>query len=273
MSSEKVHVNLECWGVDCNYIRDYVRKNRGNYVCTLPGTYSETAIRLRIYRREAKGQEMQVKAQEVKDCPKCDRELWILEMPPPSVLIFQDVFKDGNVYSPKDMETEEEKGKKSKGQKIPSLKLVERYLDIDKPPTDAYRDLVREINFCFANQAYSATIVLTRKLIENLIVEILRKKYGMPELDLFYIKNQRRFRGLSKLLANLRSKVSDFDTLGLKEKHITSMEKLREEANAKAHSILDHATKQELLDLRALARQAVKSLLAIRDSLFRGTKT
>ena len=268
MSSEKVHVNLECWGVDCNYIHDYVRQTYGNYVCTLPGTYSKTAIRLRILRKKEKKQEIQVSVQEIKDCPKCARKLWILEVPPPSSLLISKTFKDSNVYIPKDMETEEEKGKKTGIQKARTMKPVERFLDIDNHPTDVYRDLVNEINFCFANQACAATIVLTRKLLENLIVEILRKNYGTSGLDLFYIQGKRRFRGLSELIANLRSNVTDFDTFGLKKRHITTMEKLREEANANAHSILDHASKQELLDLRASARSAVKSLLSIREALF-----
>ncbi|MHA1863237.1 MAG: hypothetical protein ACTSWA_05660 [Candidatus Thorarchaeota archaeon] len=268
MSSEKVHVDLECWGVDCNYVHDYVRQTNGNYVCTLPGRYSKTAIRLRISRKKEKGQEIQVLIQEIKDCPKCARKLWILEVPPPSSLIFSNTFKDGNVYIPKDMETEEEKGKKTGTQKTRSTKPVERFLDIDSPPTDAYRDLVNEINFCFANQACAATIVLTRKLVENLIVDILRKNYGMAGLDLFFEKGKHRFRGLSELIANLRSNVADFDTFGLKKRHITTMEKLREEANANAHSILDHASKPELIDLRASARKAVKSLLSVRTALF-----
>ncbi|MGY5881769.1 MAG: hypothetical protein RTV31_16080 [Candidatus Thorarchaeota archaeon] len=268
MSPEKVHVDLKCWGVDCNYIHDYVRQTHGNYVCTLPGTHSKTAIRLRIFRRKEKGQETQVNAQAIKDCPKCARKLWILEVPPPSAFILEEVFEDADVYIPKDMETENEKDKKTETSITRHIKPVERFLDIDNPPTDAYRDLVNEINFCFVNQAYAATIVLTRKLIENLIVEILRKNYGMSGLDLFYIREKRRFRGLSELIANLRSNVTDFDAFGLKKRHITTLEKLREEANANAHSILDHATKQELLDLRAPARKAVKSLFSVRESIF-----
>lgn len=268
MSEETVHVSLRCWGLDCNHTYNYIRQNRGNYVCTLPGTHSETAIRLRIYRNKKKGKEIQVKLQQHEICPKCNRQIWIFEMPPPSVSLFTEIFRDVDVYDPRDMETEEERKKKPQTRRAPPMRPVERYLDIDKPPTDVYRDLVREINFCFTNQAYSATIVLIRKLTENLIVDILREKYGMQEIDLFYIQGQRRFRGLSELLANLRSRLDDFDVLGLKSRHITAMEKLKEEGNAKAHSILDHATKPELRDLRPAARQAVKILLSIREAIF-----
>lgn len=197
--------------------------------------------------------------------------IWALEITPASSSAFSETFEDGLVHGPKDMMTDKEISLKSGELEPPSLKPVERYLDIDDPPSDMYRALVSEINQCFHSQSYSATIVLTRKLIENLLVDILRKKYGMSEIELFYIPAKRRFQDLSELIANLRSKIEDFGALGLQKKHITMIEKLREEANAKTHSILDHATREELQSLKASARNATKMLIAVRDSLFRGT--
>lgn len=203
-------------------------------------------------------------------CKKCSHSIWVLEMPPRSASYFQEAFADVVVHTPRnlftdgELEVRETEGAVGRG--VP----VERYLDVDNPPTDNYRDLVHEINLCFTYQAYTATIVLVRKAVENLIVDLLRQKYGMTQLEIFYLRNQRRFRNLSDLIANLRERLSDFSPYGLQKKHISIIEKLREEGNSGVHSIIDHSTRNELLELKPSARKAIKALLTVREALFKG---
>jgi hypothetical protein len=52
--------------------------------------------------------------------------------------------------------------------------------------------------------------VLIRKLFENLIINILRKKYGTQGLPKYYDTSKRRFHDFSILLKSLESNISDF---------------------------------------------------------------
>jgi hypothetical protein len=244
-------------------------ENEGFHACVLPDSYTWDAIRKRIGRKKKKGIDIQLKKHNQLGCTKCGHFVWILEIPPHSTKYFEDVFDDAVIHTPRDMETDGEIASGTSSKKSPTYKPVERYLDIDNPQTDTYKDLVYEINLCFTNQAYSATIVLVRKLVENLLVDLLREEYKMTNLDLFYLKSQKRFRNLSELIANLRNNISDFGPYGLGRKHLTMFEKLREEGNSKAHSIIDQATRDDLLKLKANARKSVKALLTIRESLFK----
>jgi hypothetical protein len=268
-SQESVHVFPSCRGPNCNFIHDYIMKNKGFHACILPDSYTWDAIRKRISRNRKKGIDIQLATRDTLSCKKCGHFLWILEVPPNSSKYFEKAFKDALIHTPKDMKTNGEIASGSSTQKTAGFQPVERYLDIDNPPTDTYKDLLYEIDLCFTYQAYSASIVLIRKLVENLIVDLLRRKFGMTEVDLFYLTSQNRFRNLSELILNLRAKILDFGPYGLDKKHLAMLEKLREEGNSVAHSIIDHATKENLLELRPHARKAVKALFTVRELLFK----
>jgi hypothetical protein len=60
---------------------------------------------------------------------------------------------------------------------------------------------------------FTSVVILSRKMIENLIIEILRKKYPQKvkgNLDIYYNKNERRFHDFTMLVKNLEVKKKDF---------------------------------------------------------------
>ncbi len=77
-----------------------------------------------------------------------------------------------------------------------------KYLDISDVPDPFYRDLIDLINKCYSYGIYPAVLVFSRKLLENLLVDILRKKYGMQNVELFFDTKRRRFRSFNELLKN-----------------------------------------------------------------------
>lgn len=263
-----VHAFLECRNLTCNYIYDYIRKNIPLYICTLPGSFTWNAIRLRLRRKRKKGTDIKIEKREKLGCPKCGSDLWVFELPPRSATSFERTFDEAIKYYPRDMLTEEEIETREEDFKEKTLHPVQRYLDIDNPPSDTYRNLVDEINICFHYQAYSATIVMVRKIVENLIVDLLRQKYGTNGISLYYLVEQRRFRNLSELISNLRSRIDDFDIFGLRRRHLDIFEKLREAGNADVHSVIDQSTKEDLMELQSIAQKAVKILLTVRELLF-----
>ena len=56
---------------------------------------------------------------------------------------------------------------------------VNLYLDIDNNliRDEFYKNLINEINWCFGTRAYSSTMVMTRKLFENLVKDLLRMHF------------------------------------------------------------------------------------------------
>jgi hypothetical protein len=141
----------------------------------------------------------------------------------------------------------------------------ESFLDIDNVPGTFYPDLVENINQCYSIGVYDATLVLTRKLLENLLIDILRERYGKQEIDLFYIPENRRFRKFSDLIDNFEANLDDFHHLsgGLGSDFIDELDAFRQNANAEAHSIETNITETEMEKYKQQARHTAQVLLRV----------
>lgn len=112
-----------------------------------------------------------------------------------------------------------------------------------------YRNLNQEINKCYKLGAYTASFILSRKLIENLVIDILRKKYPQDEenLPIYYRAEAGRFHDLTLLLKNFEERKKEF---GIDEETIEEFFKLikpfRPDANSNAHSIIVWGEKDNL---------------------------
>jgi len=54
---------------------------------------------------------------------------------------------------------------------------------------------------------------LNRKFLENLIVDILRNKYGMKNIDLFYDTKKGKLHIFEVLLKNLNDRIDDLSNI------------------------------------------------------------
>ncbi|MFA5518246.1 MAG: hypothetical protein WDA74_03235 [Spirochaetota bacterium] len=112
-----------------------------------------------------------------------------------------------------------------------------------------YRNLNQEINKCYKLGAYTASFILSRKLIENLVIDILRKKFPQNEenLPIYYRIDSGRFHDLTLLLKNFEERKKEF---GIDEETIEEFFKLikpfRPSANSSAHSIIVWGEKENL---------------------------
>lgn len=132
-------------------------------------------------------------------------------------------------------------------EKIDITKLVQtalidkndKFIDLVKYPDDFYKTLIEEINFQYIHKCAMSLSILVRKLIENLIIDILRKKYGTIHLDFYYNPDRRRFHDYSVLLKNLDERQNDFHyiTQNLDVTFIRELNYYRETGNSSAHSI------------------------------------
>jgi hypothetical protein len=113
-------------------------------------------------------------------------------------------------------------------------------------PEKYYVDLVSEINNAFRVRLFTATMILVRKLFENLIIDLLRHRFGMqpPNLEIFYSEKNHRFHNLSTLIQNLGKRIDDFGPYTDawqrdkdQEKFMKFLKDVKEEGDAKAHSL------------------------------------
>jgi hypothetical protein len=96
---------------------------------------------------------------------------------------------------------------------------------------------IRELTDAYHAECYTAVFILFRKIVENLIIDILKAKFP-GRIDLVYSVGQRRYHDFSNVLQNLFNERSAFSPDG--EKAIERLNRIvqpfKKEANDKAHS-------------------------------------
>jgi len=110
-----------------------------------------------------------------------------------------------------------------------------------------------EVNRCYTFHCYTAAFILIRKIIENLITEIIKKKFpGKDKVDKELYLNfiTGHIRDLSELIKNLREKSNGFapDEKKLIQRILQLSEKFKDDANDKTHSLYHVSSKKELDD-------------------------
>jgi hypothetical protein len=100
-----------------------------------------------------------------------------------------------------------------------------------------YANLVLELNEAFGYGFYRSTLVLLRVLFENLLVDLLRSKFGMTRLEFFYDKVHQRHQSLSVLLDNLEGNLVEFRPLSDKfdKDLLVKIDKYKQRSDASAH--------------------------------------
>lgn len=132
-----------------------------------------------------------------------------------------------------------------------------------------YQLLLDHINHCFAVNINDAVLVLTRKLFENLLIDILRSEFGGQQLDLYYNKNIGQFHGLGTLCNNLRDNLGELAHYSreLDGDLVDQIETFREEGNSQAHSIRIGVSNDELESMKSTATKLTETLWIIREEV------
>lgn len=153
---------------------------------------------------------------------------------------------------------------------IPQVQIhSERFIDIDNVPGAFYPDLVKDVNRCYRLGIYDATLVLTRKLLENLLIDVLRRKYDTNRIEHYHQPHNGRFQNFSTLIDNFEDHINDFQYLsgGLNEDFINELNSFRQNANAEAHSIETSITEDEMETYQDQARHASQILFRVMENL------
>jgi predicted house-cleaning noncanonical NTP pyrophosphatase (MazG superfamily) len=114
---------------------------------------------------------------------------------------------------------------------------------------ELYKKLIKEINLAYKNELFTAVFILSRKLIENLLIDILRKKYPINSegLSIYYNARKGAFKNFSDLLEEFKNRKNDFKPdLRAVEEILANLELFRPMANSQAHSITFYGKKDDL---------------------------
>lgn len=115
-----------------------------------------------------------------------------------------------------------------------------RFIDTDITDHQFYNNLVEDINKSYRYRINDATLVLTRKLLENLLIDVLRSEYGGQQVELYFNTDHRRFHGFGKLKSNFEENYQDLEPYcrTSEDNWLEGLEQFRVEGNSSAHSIL-----------------------------------
>lgn len=138
----------------------------------------------------------------------------------------------------------------------------EKDVEIIKYDTTDYfiRGHIREINRAYTKGCYTSTHILARKIIENLILDILVKKYpptSLDNLNVYFDVSQNRTKDFSILLKNIFDKKKDFGFEKSKaiERFYQRAKNFKDDANDKTHSwfhLVENKTEIDELNLQSM---------------------
>ncbi|MBI4085040.1 MAG: ATP-binding protein [Candidatus Liptonbacteria bacterium] len=116
------------------------------------------------------------------------------------------------------------------------------FIDFGKKyPEIFYFKLEDEINIAFQYNLPNAVLMLVRKVIENLVYNLMEERFS-SEKDLRWDTRRNRPLEFSKLVSSLSDRASSFDgeQKGLVLKAISLIGRFRREANLNTHQIIDY---------------------------------
>lgn len=155
-------------------------------------------------------------------------------------------------------------------EKTKEIKERKELLDFtDKYPLIFYKNLEQEINQCHSTSLPNATLILSRKMAENLLYHILEEKFP-KEISLRYAVDQGRAQDFSVLLINLESRLAEFDReqQDYIKKLLTLIKPFKRDANSTAHKVMeyletiDELAKLKIPEIIELELQLIKKVQA-----------
>jgi len=133
-----------------------------------------------------------------------------------------------------------------------------------------YQNLIKEINLTYNNETYTSTLILCRKLIENLLIDLLRKKFGSDtkeKVEIYYNTKDGRFHDFTYLVKNFEERKDDFLVdKELVEEFVRLVKPFRKGANSKTHSIIHFVyNKEDLIqfNIPSMADLLIRLMLLI----------
>ena len=113
------------------------------------------------------------------------------------------------------------------------------FIDTDAIDDERYEELIGDINDCYRYRIYDGMMVLTRKLFEDMVFQILKTHYAGKQNDMFYDQANGQHYSFDGLLNNLKDGVQTLRMYSreLDQPLVEDIRDLKDEGNSGAHSI------------------------------------
>ena len=132
--------------------------------------------------------------------------------------------------------------------------------------------MINEINLCYRFGANTATLVLSRKLLENLVIDALRGRYGVETeqaQQTYFNESSGYFNQFSDLLEELDDSLQDYQAVSpaVDSDLIHDLKQIKAPANAQAHSIEDQVSDEDMEEYSDEVTRLARVLFDVREKL------
>jgi len=143
---------------------------------------------------------------------------------------------------------------------------VDSFIEIDSVSGEFYPELIQNINRCYRTGIYDASLVLTRKLLENLLIDILRSQYGTDRIEIYYDTDRKQFQPFYELVSSFESNIEDFHhySTEIDGGLIEDLNSFRKTANRGAHSLEVNISDDEINRYGEKATKTARILFRIK---------
>ncbi|QLH78508.1 DUF2321 domain-containing protein [Halosimplex rubrum] len=143
-----------------------------------------------------------------------------------------------------------------------------KFIEIDDKEIDGhfYPSTVYEANLCYRVKADHATLILTRKLIENLLLDIIRKHVSMTNVHVFFDTEQRQHASFGELIDAFKERTDEFQQYFTVEEEdiVDKIYRIKYDGDASAHSIEERVDADDLESISDDVTYVVKVLFRLR---------
>lgn len=149
----------------------------------------------------------------------------------------------------------------------------QKYISIETDH-EFYEPLLNSLNTAFQAGLYDTVNILSRKTLENLLIDIFREKYGLEESEKFYNPNKNKFKTFYQLIQQFDSDLEELKPLStaIRQETVDDLHEFREEGNIGAHSIKTGISKGDLLERSDDFQHLFRVLNDLRKKLIREEK-
>lgn len=152
---------------------------------------------------------------------------------------------------------------------LPPKRRLNSVIDLDFDNDYFYNHLRDEINSAYKYGLFTSVSLLCRKMIQELVFEILRLRYppnNIGNLEIYYNQQDNRQHDFTLLIKNLEDRNSEFGIdKDMVSQFVSLVKPFRPRSNSIAHSIIKFADEHEILNYKI--SEMISLLLRLRDNL------
>jgi len=134
-----------------------------------------------------------------------------------------------------------------------------------------YIEVVEEINGTYKHGFFTSLYVLVRKLLENLLIDCLRKYYTKQLSDKFFDTNKKKFHGFGLLRENFNSMIQEAGFISqvgtFEQKFIDLLKEFKDKGDIDAHSLFNLPHQDFIEERKDKLNLLIKRLIYIKENL------